>query len=432
MGRSDSSAGTRKRSHLRFSARTKLLAGLCLAVSAITVAGCGSSSSSSAGASSPSSGASSAASGKSNPLNVLAILDTGGPTKVYGSQELLGLQAAARYYNAAGGILGHKVVITAANDNGDPATSASIAEQRLSSDTGKYAMVWAGAEGNTTAALEPILKRFNVFAAATTDGAGACVVASACPRQFSIFGPNSLPELGDTNYFRSHGIKKVGLLAEQTAFTQGELGFIQKDLSHAGIRAVTSSFPATAVSVTPELAALKTAGVQAVFAMANGISTGYVLNARSALGWPVPLLFDAAGSTSDIATLAPKSGLKNVSETIEYCENSQFKDSGLTDLAKYSPSALVATLPCDVSTGGWDGIVLLKEAATKANSVAPSALVSATESLKAHTGQPGFDFAAFQGYCWSHANHENGCNAASDYEVVPVGRLVHTRLVPLG
>ena len=50
---------------------------------------------------------STAASGTSTgPINVLDVTATSGATAIYGAQETLGLQAAAAYYNANGGILG--------------------------------------------------------------------------------------------------------------------------------------------------------------------------------------------------------------------------------------------------------------------------------------------------------------------------------------
>ena len=145
-------------------------------------------------------------------------------------------------------------------------------------------MVWAGQEGTTTAALIPILKRFKVFATSVNDGDNVCANASACPICSQWSG--QLARGGRRRgVFKKAGITHVGIIAEDVTYDQAELGYMQKDLAKLGIKFTTVTFPATAVSVTPEMAQLKSAGVQAVFAEALGESAAYVLNARPALGW---------------------------------------------------------------------------------------------------------------------------------------------------
>ena len=113
---------------------------------ALAVAACGSSSSSSSSSTSSGGSGGSSTSSAEGPINVLDITATSGPTAIYGEAETDGLEAAAAYYNAQGGILGHKVNIVVANDNSDPTIASSIATKDLSSDPGKYAMVWDGEE----------------------------------------------------------------------------------------------------------------------------------------------------------------------------------------------------------------------------------------------------------------------------------------------
>ena len=73
------------------------------ACATVLISACGSSG---GGSSSSSSGGAAATS--SSPVNVLAIVDTTGPTKAFGSQQLAGIQAAAKYYNDHGGMAGRQ------------------------------------------------------------------------------------------------------------------------------------------------------------------------------------------------------------------------------------------------------------------------------------------------------------------------------------
>jgi len=362
-----------------------------------------------------------------NAINVLDVTATSGATAIYGVQETLGLQAAAAYYNAHGGILGRKINITVVNDNSDPATATALLTQQLTSNPGKYTMVWAGEEGTVSAALIPIMKRYDVFATAVNDGNNACEQASACPNLFTQSGPSSAAEVTDAAALKKAGYTKIGIIADQATYDQSELSYMQPDLQSDGISYDTVTFPPSAVSLTPEMSRLKSDGVQAVFALALGPSAGYVLTARSALGWSVPVQFDVTGSSTDITTLVPQSDLNNVTETIQYCEDIQHNDSAFNLLLKNTPHQLAGNIICPIVGDGWGGIVLLAKAAEKANSLSPSALDKASDTLKITANE-----VSNPTKCWSSADHEDVCEGPSYYEVVPAGKLMQTRLYPLG
>jgi branched-chain amino acid transport system substrate-binding protein len=392
-----------------------------LAVVAVASATACSSGGSSTTAASASSGAS------SNVINVLDVTATSGATAIYGVQETLGLQAAAAYYNAHGGILGKKVVITVVNDNADPATATSLLTQQLSSNPGKYTMVWAGEEGTVSAALIPIVKRYNVFTTAVNDGNNSCQQASACPDIFTQSGSTSAAEVADAAALKAAGYTKIGIIADQATYDQSELSYMEPDLQKVGISYDTVTFPPTAVSLSPEMAKLKSDGVQAVFALALGPAAGYVLTARSALGWSVPLQFDVTGSSTDISSLVPASELNNVTETIQYCENVKHNNPAFDLLVKNTPHPLAGNIICPIAGDGWGGMVLLAKAAEKANSLATSALSSAASSLTISDNE-----VSNPTKCWSSTDHEDVCEGPSYYEVVPAGKLMQTRLYPLG
>lgn len=395
------------------------VAALAVAVAA-SVTACAS-----GGGSTAAAGASTGAS--NNEINVLDITATSGATAIYGVQETLGLQAAAAYYNAHGGILGRKINITVMNDNSDPATATSLLTQQLSSNPGKYSMVWAGEEGTVSAALIPIVKRYNVFTTAVNDGNNACQQASACPNVFTQSGSNAGAEVTDAAALKKAGYTKIGIIADQATYDQSELSYMQPDLQKVGITYDTVTFPPTAVSLTPEMAKLKSDGVQAVFALALGPSAGYVLTARSALGWSVPVQFDVTGSSTDISTLVPASDLNNVTETIQYCENVKHNIPAFDLLLKNTPHPLAGNIICPIAGDGWGGMVLLAKAAQKANSLTASALSSAASSLTITDTE-----VSNPTKCWSSTDHEDVCEGPSYYEVVPAGKLTQTRLYPLG
>ena len=376
---------------------------------------------------------SSAQAGNSNassqgPINVLAILDISGPDKAVGSQELLGLQAAAAYYNAHGGILGRKVDVTELDDNNDATTAVDLAVQALSGNPGKYSMVFPGEEGTITAALIPIMARYDIYAVDPTDGKALCVSVSTCPTEFATTPNDSVATLPLANFFKSKGYTNVGIIGEQIDFTQTEVPYLQADLKNLGIKSETVSFPESAVNVTPEMSQLKSEGAQAVYAAALGPAVGYVLSGRAATAWSAPVAFDLAGSASNIPTLAPASELSNVYLSASYCMNSVNNIPGFSNLFKYAPGSVNGTLPCQLVGAGWSAMVMLHDAAEKANSLATSALVHATESMSEPAGDS--QFIPYAQLCFSPTDHEL-CAQGDDIQIVPVGSIMKTRLVPV-
>ena len=290
----------------------KRLIGLAaLALAATTVAACSSSSSTTAGDASAGSSSTSTGSASSTTsggaINVLVVADQSGPNKTIGTQEALGVQAGAAYLNAHGGVLGRQVSVTILNDDGDPATATSLVVKALAQNPTKYSMIYPGEEGTIIAALIPIVKRDSLYAVDINDGSSGCVDASNCPTQFSLTGAANLSTVAPVGFFSSKKYTNVGLLSAQLDFTQNEATDIQPLLTKAGIKYETATFPISAVSVTSEMSQLKSGGAQAVYAAAFGAPIGYILQARAQLGWNVPVVFDVAGASFDIPSLAPAS-----------------------------------------------------------------------------------------------------------------------------
>jgi branched-chain amino acid transport system substrate-binding protein len=411
------------------------------ALAVALLSGCGSSSSSSStsASASASNGASTSPSStaKGTPVKVLAILDTGGADKAFETEMLAGLKGAAAYYNANGGILGRPVSIVVKNDGSDPGTATSDAVSALSSNPGKYAMVLAGGEGTITATLLPIMARYKAYSTAINDGgAGTCATkVASCPTFFALTGTSAAYSAGDAQYLVSKHYKNVGLLEEQIDFTEGEAGAVQKYLTSHGVKVETATFPPTAVSVTPEMNKLKSGGAQAVFEAAVSAPAYYIFSARPALSWNVPLVLDIASSSgADVSREVPAGELKNSSETVWYCENPANTNAipALALVGKWTSRAgspLAGSDTCALVGIGWGAMVLLHDAATKAHSLSSAALVNATESL--HETAKSSPFLSSQAYCWSSSDHDNLCDTASDYQVVPVGRIAGLRIEPI-
>jgi branched-chain amino acid transport system substrate-binding protein len=387
------------------------------------IAGCGSSSNSSSSTSASSAGSSGASS--TAPITILSIGDTTAATKIIGTTHLAGLEAAAAYYNAQGGIDGHKVVIHHMSDNGDSTTAVSDLIQYLSSNPAPT-MVDAGAEGGDAAALIPVLAKKNIFAIALNDGTHQCATGSqtTCPNEWTLADPSIDSQLPPANYLKAHGIKKVGILEEQIDFTESETPTFLQALKQDGISYSVATFPATALDLTPQLSQLKSSGAQAVYTEALVAPAGYALTARAKLAWNAPMLFDVAASSLDLTKLAPIADVKNNALVdIFYEMDPKNPQPGIQHLLQYGKQfGGVGAVPLDVASTGWDGIVALDQAVTTAGGKIDVKSLDAA-MLKIPQTSPDRTFS--RKLCFNATDHENVCGAPDDFEIVPAGPIVN-------
>ena len=90
-------------------------------------------------------------------------------------------------------------------------------------------------------------------------------------------------------------------------------------------------------------------------------------------------------------------------------------------------SGVCGNIICAIPGDGWGGIVLLAEAAKKANSLDPAKLVAAANDLKIADNE-----VSFSQKCWTKENHDDPCQDSSYFEILPAGQLKNSQLFPLG
>jgi branched-chain amino acid transport system substrate-binding protein len=365
----------------------------------------------------------------SAPINVLAIVDTTGPTKAFGSQELAGIQGAAEYYNNHGGVNGRDINVTVVSDNGDPATATSEYIKAMTTDSGKYAYVYAGSEGSEVTALIPVVVKYPVVGYVLDDGSGTCSTASKCPNVFSNLGPASIPETEAAAWIKKRGYTNVGVLEQEADFTQSETPAIGSALQQAGISETKLSFSTTAVDLTSQMSQLKGSGAQVVYAEALGASAGYVLKARAALNWNVPVVFDIAGSALDLTTLAPGVALTNVYQTLCPCAVPTVHTPALEAFKSTSQENALGAFPANLIGDGWDSIVLLADGVKQAGSTDHQALISALENLNS-SAQADPLFFTTRHHSYSSANHENAGQTTNDFAIAPAGAVKGGQVQP--
>ena len=93
-----------------------------------------------------------------------------------------------------------------------------------------------------------------------------------------------------------------------------------------------ATFPSTQVSLTPEVAKLKSAGADVMFVAALGAPAGYAADGRAQLNWNVPIVYDLASSSADLTKLIKPSELHDMTEEIFRSNNASLNLPGAADL----------------------------------------------------------------------------------------------------
>jgi branched-chain amino acid transport system substrate-binding protein len=216
-----------------------------LSVAAALLAAC-SSSSSGAGASS---GASPASGASHTPYHILAVYGTSGALESAAVAVNRGAEAAVQYFNAQGGVNGHKLVLTTKNDQSDPTTAASILQSALTSSSPPDDVI-PGISSNEGLAMAPLLTRYKVV------GLGSASDATLDnPTKYPYFFSQST--LANTvtadgaAWIATHpNAKKVALVTSNDALGQADIPTLQAAFKAKGIATTVSLFDPTATDFT--------------------------------------------------------------------------------------------------------------------------------------------------------------------------------------
>ena len=169
-----------------------------------------------------------------------------------------------------------------------------------------------------------------------------------------------------------------------------------------------SSYPATAIDLTPQMQQMQALKPDAVIATAqSGPWIGYVLKAKSALGFNVPFVGDATFSGADAYAIAGADLVKGVKYYtwgadlyVPPAQQTAAQKTFLSNLTKITPTF---TVPVHQYAAGWDAIYFMKIAAEKANSLDPDKIKAVLDGgLKIPSPSPLVDGP--NGWGWTPAS----------------------------
>jgi branched-chain amino acid transport system substrate-binding protein len=316
---------------------------------------------------------------KSGPITIGATYEKTGPAPTLGA-EGPGIEAAANYLNAHGGVDGRKIKIVLEDDAGDP--SQTIAQLRQFAAQG-INIVLGAADGlcNPEAPIAAQLHQV-VICGSTTD------LPAGDSNMFGI-GPGYTPTTKATvALVRRFATKEAALFADLSLQGQQSATLGPKDMRAVGLTPIVERYPPTTSTLRPEIQKAIAAGAQAIWDADCGPSAITAVGEAQSLGFKgkfvlqnclasfqvAQALKGVAGTNRQVLTLSPYSLLTEPAP----------------DPAERAAIAVYKSQvpgPVDtVESAGWDMMMVIARAIEAARSTSTSALLSTMENNFSYTG----------------------------------------------
>lgn len=224
-----------------------------------------------------------------DPYEVNVIIPLTGPAAFLGKSEQVSLGVAEEMINASGGIgSGRPIHFAIQDDQSSPQTAVQLANGMLA----KHVPIVLGSTLiGICSAMAPLFKDGPVhwcFSNSYHPPDGGWSYSSGVSATDEI--------VGGVRYMHGRGWRKIGLIASNDASGQDVERAIGSGLAlreNADMTLVTEHFTLGDVTVAAQIARIKAAGAQAVFAGTTGTAFSTILHSLGDLGYDVPVMTGA-------------------------------------------------------------------------------------------------------------------------------------------
>lgn len=324
------------------------------------------------------------------------------PSAQSGAAAVLGMQAAIDDVNAAGGVLGRKLVLVTRDDSSAPPKSIQNMTDLI--DNEKVAAVFGPTNSGNAMAWKHIPNQKKIPVIGNV-GSGTDITKPMSPGADNYMFRVSMvdrPQVAALMAYvkKNPASKTVGLMAETTGYGQGGLKDMQEIAALQGIKvADVEHFGVADTDMTSQLSKMKAAGVDTVVVWAQGTPIAQLVRSMEKINYfPLTLtswaadnitFYDAAGKA-----LADKPiFMRTVSESRTPAQDKLYARIG---------SKLKAPSSFSFALHGYDSVLIYAAAVKQANSTDGNAVRQALEDLKT----PVHGLLKTYDHPFSKANHE--------------------------
>jgi ABC-type branched-subunit amino acid transport system substrate-binding protein len=292
--------------------------------------------------------------------------------------------------NASGGILGRQIVLQEEDDEGSPANQPAVISKF--SDAGINVVIGPAGSSQTLASLASSSAAQMIQSAfAFSDEVGD---PSRYPYHYQlVFTTSQLGQVAVDHFVNRLGIKKIGILRENTAFGEAVTKASVANLDKAGLQPTTiQNFSLGSPDLTPYITNLRNSGAEAILAwFGNSRDLGLSFNAMASANWSPPVVGYNIIFQEKVLELVPAAALQNVfgvhykSLTFTDKDNPGQKQQNFAEKLKAYPQTkgLEAYL---AGTPWYDFLHLLKVAVEQEKSFDTAAIQHGLNSIRNYPG----------------------------------------------
>ena len=304
------------------------------------------------------------------------------PSAQSGAAAVLGMQAAIDDVNAAGGVLGRKLVLVTRDDSSAPPKSIQNMTDLI--DNEKVAAVFGPTNSGNAMAWKHIPNQKKIPVIGNVGSGTAITYPMSAGADNYMFRVSMVdrPQVAALMAYvkKNPASKTVGLMAETTGYGQGGLKDMQEIAALQGIKvADVEHFGVADTDMTSQLSKMKAAGVDTVVVWAQGTPIAQLVRSMEKINYfPLTLtswaadnitFYDAAGKA-----LADKPiFMRTVSESRTPAQDKLYTRIG---------SKLKAPSSFSFALHGYDSVLIYAAAVKQANSTDGNAVRQALEDLK--------------------------------------------------
>ena len=353
-----------------------------------------------------------------NTIKIGMITDKVGVAKAYAEPVAAGVSFAVKELNAKGGILGKQIELLVEDDQAKPDVSATMARK----------LVDAGAVFIISVSLTPATQQAQSVTKEsktphmTPSNSGDTLTTQVDNPNFWQTGPLGSTQIATLlSYAKNKNYKRVALVGENSDLGQLTNKFFKAGLEKAGIQIVAEEVVAGgATTADPQMQKVRAANPEALFM--TGITTGpnlLILKSYRQLGIKTPVL--ASYNLSVPVYMTAAKGLIDGITFVDAFDPAKPATQRFIEAYKKD----TGTEPYNLIGYGYDGVMLVADAITRAGSTDKEKVRTAMQATKSFKGVMGSTDAAYGFVDGKRTGFDTNGMVVRVYEGDKQGKVLH-------
>jgi len=247
-----------------------------------------------------------------------------------------GMEMALEEFNAAGGVNGRPIQLISVDDEANPTKSVTAAQKLVQQD--KVVLGIGGPNSTTVQANRQVFSEAGVVELISVSSLDTLIDPKdpSFKTTFRLTEPDRFDVAFLTAYLKSKGYKKIGVVADNTAYGQGGANTLKAAFESNGLQlAAVASHPVGTNDMTPQLLTLKNAGIDAIYLYSLGPDGALFMKTKKESGWDIPIVGARGLNMSAFVNIAKTDADGIIIPSVANFNKPEFKDFQEKYIKKY-------------------------------------------------------------------------------------------------